>query len=72
MRYTTYIWDQRLYVPSEGQSKGKVSYLKPLNTFGTEKKKKVHRCTNNLQGLQNVMVKKLKDLKYYSMKCFTF
>ena len=31
--------------------------LKPLYTFGTEKKKKVHRFTNNLQGLQKkVMV----------------
>ena len=25
MRYTTYTWDQRLYVPSEGRSNGKVS-----------------------------------------------
>ena len=31
--------------------------LKPLDTFGTEKKLKVHRFTNNLQGLQKVMVK---------------
>ena len=31
--------------------------LKPLFTFGTEKKIKVHRFTNNLQGLQKVMVK---------------
>ena len=30
--------------------------LKPLYTFGTEKKK-VHRFTNNEQGLQKVMVK---------------
>ena len=32
--------------------------LKPLYTFGTEQKK-VHRFTNNLQGLQKVMVKDL-------------
>ena len=38
--------------------------LKPLDTFGTENKLKVHRFTNNLQGLLL--------LKYYSMKCFTF
>ena len=31
--------------------------LKPLYTFGTGKKEKVHRFTNNLQGLQKVMVK---------------
>ena len=31
--------------------------LKPLDTFGTEEKIKVHRFTNNLQGLQKVMVK---------------
>ena len=31
--------------------------LKPLYTFGTERKKKVHRFTNNLQGLQKVVVK---------------
>ena len=31
--------------------------LKPLDTFGTETKLKVHRFTNNLQGLQKVMVK---------------
>ena len=31
--------------------------LKPLDTFGTEKKKKVDIFTNNLQGLQKVMVK---------------
>ena len=31
--------------------------LKPLDPFGTEKTKKVHRFTNNLQGLQKVMVK---------------
>ena len=31
--------------------------LKPLDTFGTENKLKVHRFTNNLQGLQQVMVK---------------
>ena len=31
--------------------------LKPLDPFGTEKTKKVHRCTNSLQGLQKVMVK---------------
>ena len=30
--------------------------LKPLDPFGTEKKK-VHRFTNNLQGLQKVVVK---------------
>ena len=30
--------------------------LKPLDPFGTAKKK-VHRFTNNLQGLQKVMVK---------------
>ena len=33
--------------------------LKPLYTFGTEKKIKVYRFTNNLQGLQKVMVKDL-------------
>ena len=36
------------------------STLEPLDTFEkleTEKQKKVHRFTNNLQGLQNVMVK---------------
>ena len=32
-------------------------YLKPLDTFGTEQKLKVHRFTNSLQGLQKVMVK---------------
>ena len=31
--------------------------LKPLDTFGTEKKLKVHRFTNTVQGLQKVMVK---------------
>ena len=31
------------------------SFLKPSDTFGTETK--VHRFTNNLQGLQKVMVK---------------
>ena len=31
--------------------------LKPLDTFGTETQLKVHRFTNNLQGLQKVMVK---------------
>ena len=31
--------------------------LKPLYTFGTEQKIKVHRFTHNLQGLQKVMVK---------------
>ena len=31
--------------------------LKPLDTFGTETKLKVQRFTNNLQGLQKVMVK---------------
>ena len=31
--------------------------LKPLDIFGTETKIKVHRFTNNLQGLQKVMVK---------------
>ena len=31
--------------------------LKPLDPFDTEKKKKNHRFTNNLQGLQKVMVK---------------
>ena len=35
----------------------KINLLKPLDTFGTEKKLKVHRFTNNLQGLQKVMVK---------------
>jgi hypothetical protein len=30
--------------------------LKPLDPFGTEKKE-VHRFTNNLQGLQKVVVK---------------
>ena len=33
--------------------------LKSLYTFGTEKQIKVHRFTNNLQGLQKVMVKDL-------------
>ena len=33
--------------------------LKPLYTFGTEKQLKFHRFTNNLQGLQKVMVKDL-------------
>ena len=33
--------------------------LKPLDPFGSEKKKKVHRFTNNLQGLQKAMVKDL-------------
>ena len=32
-------------------------YLKPLDTFWTEQNFKVHRFTNNLQGLQKVMVK---------------
>ena len=31
--------------------------LKPFDTFWTEQKLKVHRFTNNLQGLQKVMVK---------------
>ena len=31
--------------------------LKPLDPFGSEKKQKVHRFTNNLQGLQKVVVK---------------
>ena len=31
--------------------------LKPLDTFGTEQKIKVHRFTNNLQGLQKEVVK---------------
>ena len=31
--------------------------LKPLDTFGTQNKIKVYRFTNNLQGLQKVMVK---------------
>ena len=31
--------------------------LKPLYTFGKEKTITVHRFTNNLQGLQKVMVK---------------
>ena len=31
--------------------------VRPLDTFGTEKTLKVHRLTNNLQGLQKVMVK---------------
>ena len=35
------------------------SLLEPLDTFGTETKLKVHRFTNNLQGLQKVMVKDL-------------
>ena len=30
--------------------------LKQLDTFGTDKHLKVHRFTNNLQGLQKVMV----------------
>ena len=34
-----------------------INKLKPLDSFGTEQKKKVHRFTNNLQGLQKVMVK---------------
>ena len=46
-----------------------INTLKPLDPFGTERKKKVHRFTNNLQGLQKVVVK---YLEYYSMKCFTF
>ena len=33
-----------------------IEYLKPLYTFGTDKKK-VHRFTNYLQGLQKEMVK---------------
>ena len=36
-------------------------HLKPVYTFGTETNLKVHRFTNNLQGL-----------KYYSMKCLIF
>ena len=32
---------------------------KPLYTFGTEQKIKVHRFTNNLKGLQKVMMKDL-------------
>ena len=36
-----------------------VKRLKPLYTFGTEKKIKIHRFTTNLQGLQKVMVKGL-------------
>ena len=44
-----------------------VCLLKQLYT--SEQKKKVHRFTNNLQGLQNG---KRLLLKYYSMKCFTF
>ena len=31
--------------------------LKPLYTFGTEQEITIHRFTNNLQGLQKVMVK---------------
>ena len=31
--------------------------LEPLDTFRTEQKLKVHRFTNNLQGLQKVVVK---------------
>ena len=31
--------------------------FKPLDTFWTEQKLKVHRFTNNLQGLQKVIVK---------------
>ena len=31
--------------------------LKPLDTYGTEKNLKVDRFTNNLEGLQKVMVK---------------
>ena len=31
--------------------------LKPLDPFGSEKKQKVQRFTNNLQGLQKVVVK---------------
>ena len=46
-------------------------HLKPLDPFGTEKKIKVHRFTNNLQGLQKVVVKDFSYI-YYSMKCFTF
>ena len=34
-----------------------LTLLKPLYTFGTEEKIKAHRFTNNLQGLQKVMVK---------------
>ena len=33
------------------------SLLKPLDTFWTEQKLKLHKFTNNLQGLQKVMVK---------------
>ena len=41
---------------SPHESGDKITLLKPLYTFGTEKKK-VHRFTNNLLGLQKVMVK---------------
>ena len=43
-----------LYITASLQQ---VSTLKPLYTFGTEKEKNPHRFTNNLQGLQKVMVK---------------
>ena len=46
--------------------------LKPLYTFGTENKIKVHRFTNNfLTGFTEGNGERLL-LKYYSMKCFTF
>ena len=35
----------------------KKAFFKPLNTFWTEQKLKVHRFTNNLEGLEKVMVK---------------
>ena len=43
--------------------------LKPLDTFGTEKKLKAQRFTNDLQGLQKVMVK---DFSWNIISCFTF
>ena len=36
---------------------GLLFLLKPLDTFWTEQKFEVHRFTNNLQGIQKVMVK---------------
>ena len=34
-----------------------IKAIGPLGTLGTEKKIKVHRFTNNVQGLQKVVVK---------------
>ena len=43
--------------------------LKPLDTFGTEQKLKVHRFINNLQGLQKVMVKDF-EILFHEMLYF--